>query len=463
MAGISLPGLASGLDSAALIKALVDVERQPQVLLQNKVTTTQSGVTSLQTLNSRVAALVDTAKKAADPLQIHAFKATSSDSSVSVKASGSAQPANLDIVVKKTAATHSVVTAAIQDWPDKPATLTFVSANGTKTQVTASPGSIDDVVRAVNNSTAGVKATKIASGVDGSGNPLYRIQFGASAPGEKNSFEVYSGTEADVTAGTATNILTAPGAAVLAQGSDAVVTLFAGTAAEQDITSSSNTFNGVIQGVDITVSKVTAAPVNLAVTSDTTTSASNVQSFIDSIGVVFSNIKTNSSVTSSTDANGAVKTTAGVFLADSQVRQVSQLIHDAVQFPVNGFSPSEIGISFDKYGTLTFDSAKYASAVKDNPEKVDKILTGLSERVGKVATSSSDKIDGILSQKIQNQQKLVTDLNKQIENWDLRIAKRQSTLERTYSALEVNISTLNSQLSSLTASFAALTASAKNK
>ncbi|KQO98226.1 flagellar filament capping protein FliD [Leifsonia sp. Leaf264] len=460
---IALPGLVSGLDTTTLISALMSAEKQPQVLLQKKVATTQSSVTDLQSLNTRIAALVDAAKKASDVTTVHAFKTTSSSANVTIAATGTAKPTDLDIVVDKTASTHTVVSGAMTSWPESPATLTFVSSDGTKTEVTASPGTIDDVVRAVNNSTAGVKATKVASGVDGSGNPLYRIQFGATAPGEEAAFEVYRGSKAAVDGGTATNLLSDSGAAVISQGADAEITLFAGTAAQQKVTSSSNTFTGVVEGVNITVAKASADPVHISVEQDTAATAANAKSFVDQLSSLFAFVKGRSATSSTTDSDGKTTTTGGTFTADPLVRQSNQQLHDAVQYPVNGVSPSEIGISFDKSGVLSFDADKFAAAIKANPDKVDAVFSGLATRVQDAAAKISDKYDGALTKKIQNQQALVTDMNTQISKWDDRLAIRQSALERQYAQLEVSMSNLNSQLSSLNSSFEALTASAKSK
>ncbi len=53
---------------------------------------------------------------------------------------------------------------------------------------------------------------------------------------------------------------TEPGAAVIAAGTDAQLRLWAGTAAEQVITSSGNTFTDLFEGVDVTVSTVSTSP-----------------------------------------------------------------------------------------------------------------------------------------------------------------------------------------------------------
>ena len=91
---------------------------------------------------------------------------------------------------------------------------------------------LDDVVKAVNSSAAGVTASKVAAGTDpDTGKALYRLQFTAAETGAANAFEVASG---------GTEMLPAAGAAIITQGSDASVLLYAGTPAQTRLTSASN-------------------------------------------------------------------------------------------------------------------------------------------------------------------------------------------------------------------------------
>ena len=65
--GISLDGLASGLDTTALISSIMQVDAIPQTLLKNKSSDIQSMVSALQGLNTKVAALATQATAAAKP------------------------------------------------------------------------------------------------------------------------------------------------------------------------------------------------------------------------------------------------------------------------------------------------------------------------------------------------------------------------------------------------------------
>ena len=86
------------------------------------------------------------------------------------------------------------MTGTFSTWPDNPPTITVVNSSGVQTQVTAVTNSLDDVVEAINNSAAGVTAQKVATGTDGSGNPVYRLQLTSKSSGAAGAFQIYRGT-----------------------------------------------------------------------------------------------------------------------------------------------------------------------------------------------------------------------------------------------------------------------------
>jgi len=457
---MAVDGLISGLDTTSLINSLMDFEAAPQRQLKASVVTSNTLVAALQGLNTSVASLATLANKSvtADSLNIYAAKSTSS--SVTVTAGSTATTGSLDIVVDKLAQAQSGVTAAMTTAPGTDFTL--VDSAGVKTSITAASTSLDDVAKAINAADAGVTATKIASGTDVNGATQYRLQLIATETGAAGAFALHSGTAAMVDDGTSTNMLTAPGAAVIRVAQDAEVTLWAGTNAEQKITSSTNTFTDLLPGVAATVSAVSAAgadPVTVSVSRDDAAVSTIAKSLVDSLNGVFALISTKSAVVNSTNSAGNPIVSAGVFSGDSTVRDVKQLVLNAASYPVNGRSPSEIGISITRTGTMEFDATKFAAAMKDDPEFVKSVLTEISSRVASAAGSASDKFDGLITSRITGQESLVKSLGTQIENWDLRLNSRRTSLERTYAALEVQLSNMNAQSAWLTSQVEGLNAS----
>lgn len=456
MAGLAVDGLVSGLDTTSLINSLMTAESQPQTLLKAKVTSTQSTITALQGLNSQVAALATSATTAKSATSLSLFTATSSSTAVTATAGTTAAAGSIDFVVGAVAQAKTGVTQAMSAWPADPAKLTIVSAAGKSFDISAASTSLDDVVTAVNAAGAGVRAVKVASGTAADGTAQYRLQFTSSTTGTAGGFEVYQGASADVTAGTATNLLTAPGAAVTKTAQNASVTLWAGTSAEQTVTSGTNTFTDLLPGVSVTVSKASADPVTLTVAQDMTAASKVASGLVDSLNGVFGLISTKSAIVNSTDSSGKAIVSGGPFTGDSTVRGVNQALIDAASLPIDGKSPSQIGISITRDGILAFDSDKFASAMAADPEGTQAMFSTLTGRVAAAANQSSDKYTGQLTGVITGQQSLVTSMSKQVDEWDLRLTDRRASLEKLYSALEVQLSSLQSQSSSLTSSLANL-------
>jgi flagellar hook-associated protein 2 len=455
--GISLDGLASGLDTTALIDALMDVHAIPRTLLQAKIDDKGVVVRNLQSLNTSLQDLLTQATKAAKTGSLASFTAKSSSDAVRIVANADASPVATGVVVDRLAAAHSVVTAASATWPDQPPVLTIVRADGTKKEITAASSSLQDVAKAIAGAGAGVTASAVAAGTDADGEPAFRLQLIAAETGSAGAFRVYRGDAAAVDAGTAVDLASEPGAATVTTGADAQVRLWAGTAAEQTITSKSNTFTALLPGVDITVSKTSADPVTITVAPDASAAAKTAGDFVNRIAAILSGIDKGSKATPGESAGA--ETTLGVFTGDSTVRALRRSLADAVQYPVDGVSPSTIGISIDRLGVLTFDSAKFQAAMAEDPAAVEKVFTGLAARTEATADEYSDRYDGILTARITGQEREVDSLEEQVERWDLRLDQRRETLERTYARLETMLAQMKSQSSYLTSQLAALPSS----
>ncbi|HEY9470190.1 MAG TPA: flagellar filament capping protein FliD [Propionibacteriaceae bacterium] len=420
---MAIDGLVSGLDTTSLINSLMQLDAVPQTLLKNKVTATQSMVTALQGLNSKVADLATLADKTGKTGALDLYTATSSSTNVTATVSPPSTVGQIDMVVDQLAQARVLVSGAVSAWPDT--NLTIKRADGTDVPITAASTSLDDIVSAINSSEAGVKAVKVAAG-----GGLYRLQLTGASTGLAGNFTIP---------------VTGVGFTEIQAAQDAKVSLWKGTAVEQAITSSSNTFSDLLPGVSVTVSKVSADPVTVTVARDDAAISSTAKALVDSVNGVLAYISTKTAVTNSTDASGAPKVSGGIFTGESSVRDVEQRILTAASAPVNGKSPSEFGISITRTGTMEFDADKLAAALKADPAATQAAIQEIASRIQVAAAAASDKYDGQITAQITGQQGLVTDMNNQIANWDVRLANRRTSLERTYAALEVQLSNMKSQ------------------
>ena len=446
---LAIDGLVSGLDTTTMITSLMKIEAVPQTLLKSKVTSTQNYISALQALNTKVAALGELAGKTAKPESLQLLTATSSATSVTAKVAPGAVQGGVEFLVEGLAQSQQTVSPVLTQWMDQPPVLTIVGKDGTTTEVTAASTSLDDMVTAVNASGTGISATKVDAG-GGS----FRIQFTATESGAAAGFDLYRGAQGATP--TATDLLTASGGVTVRAAQDASVTLWAGTTAARSVTSPTNTFDGLLTGVSVTVGEVSAKPASVTVGRDDAGIAGVAKSLVDGLNGIFTLVDNQTRVSTTTNVLGNSVTTGGIFSGDSTVRDVDQRLLSAATLPVNGRSPSSIGISITKTGSIEYDADRFAAALKNDPAGTQAMVSEIASRVATAATASSDRYTGQITMKITGQQSEVRVLGDQVEAWDRRLETRRSTLERTYSALEVALSNLNSQSSWLSGQLASL-------
>lgn len=466
----AIDGLISGLDTTALITSLMQVEAAPQTLLQTKRDTTTKVVTALQALNTKVAALAESATKAATGTSWSASTATSSSTAAAATTDDTATPGSISFTVDAVARPQVSLSRVTADdstlVPALPPALTVKKADGTYVSIEPTSGSLADIASAINKAAdAGIRATvvRVSTGTTAE----YRIQLTGTITGVDNGFSVYAGTQAQVEAAEAA----ADGSLAAMQidgnvaqaASDATITLWKGSAGlETTFTQASNTFSDLMTGVDVTVSAVTAAdedPVEITVAQDVEAVTSLARNLVDGVGLVLSEITSRTASTTTTSSDGRTVVTGGLLSGESSVRTLRERLMAAASAPVDGFSPAEVGIVIGRDGTFTFDEEVFAAALTENPTKVQNIVAGLAQNVSDVAESASDPTTGTLTLQITGKQSLVADYGKQIDSWDIRLELRRAALEKTYAALEVSLSNLNSQSSWLTSQLEALTTS----
>jgi flagellar hook-associated protein 2 len=450
MAG--LPGLGSGYPTTELIAELMAIDRNSQTLIKNKVTSNTTTVTALQELNAKIAALGVLAAKLDKPSELDNLTATSSGAGASGTVGIGASAGQIDVLVTALAKSQATVTGAKTAWAGS--VITITGASGAPVELTAASNSLDDIVTAVNASATGVTATKVAAGVDGAGVPQFRLQFTGKETGAANAFTVLEGT-----AGAGTDVLTQPGAAAVRVASDASLTLFAGTAAEQVITSKSNTFAELLPGVAVTVSAVSATPATITVSRNAEKTTDAAKGLIAAVNDAIAFITARTVATASVDANGNAYTAGGAFTGDRTVRDVNQKVLAAASAPIDGISPSEYGISITKTGTMEFNAEKFAAALAKDPAKTQAAVAEIATRLVVATDSISNKTTGSITTKINGQESTIKSLKEEVSKWDDRLEKRQANLERYYTAFEVSMGKLNAQMTWLTDQVNALNAS----
>ncbi|GGX81483.1 flagellar filament capping protein FliD [Massilia dura] len=309
--------------------------------------------------------------------------------------------------------------------------------------------SVKEMAAAI-NAAAGSNGSKVtASTVSVGGVPT--LVMTASDTGAANVVSIDAsalppGALQDALSDTATN------RKELVAAKDAVV--FLGGAGGLEITQASNTFD-VIDGVSMTFTKVSTDPVTLTVATDNSGTAANMQSFVDGWNKLVSTLKT------LTDAGDAASgTSAGVFHADAGIKALQTRMQTVLRQKVDGLSLVNFGISGQRDGTLTLDTARLNKAVALNPETLDKLMGSNSMTTPSGLMGDLDKLTDQWTDTTEGQIGKRRDVNSKLQS---TLLDRQSRLDQQYETAYIRylnqfttLQTLQAQMESNTSIFDAL-------
>ncbi|GAA3660660.1 flagellar filament capping protein FliD [Nocardioides ginsengisoli] len=434
----SIGGLASGLNTADIINQLMQLEALPQTKLKTQVSTEQSRLSALQKLNNTLQTLAASTKglQSTTSGAWATLAATSSNAAVAVTATSAATPADLSITIGQTALTHRLSFADAHARTDvvtgASTNVLLKRAGQADVQIDTAHGTLDELATAINAAGAGVRATLVRTGAAG-GTDQYRLLVESTATGDAQTFDLTDSAGASLLGGSAVRA-----------GRDASIEIGGITA-----TSTSNTFTGVVPGVTITLGAAATGTAEISISRDAATRSASVKSMVDDVNAL---IVTIGGLTSTST------TGKGVLAGDGTLRQVASSLQNAV-YPTDNTTLATYGIQTDRYGKLTFDATKFATAYAADPAATMAAITGphgFASRMQKAAEAASDKYEGVVSQAITSRTANVDRLNDGIARWDDRLELRRAALERQYTALETALSQLQGQSSWLSSQLTAL-------
>jgi flagellar hook-associated protein 2 len=480
---MSVDGLISGMSTTDTVAQLMAVESLPQTALKTKVSLQNKVVTSYQSINSRLSSLLTAARALGTEDTWGSVKATSNSDAAVVTAQAGASAGSLTFRVDALAAAHTVTYAesgksvsSVSDASTSSilsgSTIDIALAGGGTTTLTPADGSLKSVVAAINgtaNSAYRAAAVQIGPG-------KFTLQLTARTTGEGTAFDPPSGIDPGVLGGGLTTTL----------GADAKLTI-GSTGDAYQVTSASNTFADVLQGVTITATREQSATdprVTVSLDADPDGIAAKVQALVDNANVALSEISNQTRTKSGEVA-------AGALVGDSAMRKLSQEILSTVSGGAGGLgSLSAVGVSLDRTGKLTFDKTKFTEAYAADPAKTQAYFdsytdvshvkaktntfdpgwdqaSGLARKLETLAAQASEGLilptdsatkprQGTLQGLIQRQTESISDLNDQVSAWDVRLDLRKSALQLQFSNLEVALGKMKSQSTWLAGQLASL-------
>ncbi len=449
MANTSISGLVSGLDTTSIISQLMQIEALPQTNLKNQVSGDQKIVSSLQGLNTKLAALFTSAGALGSASGWSAMTATSSNSNVTAVASAGASQGQLSFTVDRLAtafqaqyAATGTDTATGTVAANTSYTVTFTDGRPAYT-FNSGDGSLKSVAAALNASGSGVTATLVpVSGASGS--YTYALDVQDQTTGAASGFSIAPSDSQNTTP-------FAGGTSSTTAGNDAQISLNGQSTSQ--LKSSTNTFKSLMPGVDVTVGAVSTSMVTVTVGHDQQSISNSVKSMVDSINSILSDIDTATAYDASTK-------TGGTLSGDSTIRDLRDKLMSAVSGGVGGMSLASVGIQTDRDGKLVFDAAKFASAYASDPAGTQAkfaggtvtngttsttITTGFASAIASVADNASNSTTGSVTLEIQGYNSSIKTMNDSIADWDTRLADKQAALQKQYADLEVALGKLQDQ------------------
>lgn len=445
MASIQFGGLITGLDTKALIGGLVQAEQQSTKLLENQKLRLQAKDAVFTALNGALGGLRSAAQSLSVSIDFSKRTAESSDPAVLSASAGSSASLGSHIVAVDSLA--KVQTIRSTSFTDANATLgtgaltVNVGSAATSITIDNTNNSLAGLRDAINNSGAKVTASIVNVGATGS--PDHRLVLQGKETGSANTVTVTGSLTggADPFAGGAEIVQTATDAKFSVNG--------------LTVSRSSNTVSDVIAGVTFVLRNegdgdgtVDSSDPSAKITINNDSSALNagVKKLVESYNAVNKLVTDQFKVNPETKRQGAVGADASLKGILSRLRR---------EFSASGGTGvgikyvSDIGVSFQKDGSLTLDESKLSAAVEQDSTSVANLFIGLQNGIGKRVPEAVDEYisaaRGTLTLRQKGNAQSIQQIDDKIARDQRRAAALEERLSKQFSALEKIVGQLKSQ------------------
>lgn len=403
---------ATNLDINSIISQLMTVERQPIAKLNIKEASYQAKLSAYGSVKGAVSSFQSAVQGLSGTSNFQTLKATPSDTTIfSASAASTAVAGTYSLEVTSLAQAQALVatgqtssTAAIGDGTATTVTFDFGTISGgafdsgtgkytgatftsngdgtTDITIDSSNNSLQGIRDAINAAQMGVTATIIN---DGSGTP-YRLALSSDSSGASNSMKITtSGGDGTIDTLLAQDPAGLPAAQHLSQTVTAQNASFKVNGVT--VSKASNTISDVIPGVTLTLSKVTTSPVTLTVARDTATVSSSIASFVKTYNDLAATLKNIS-------AYDAASQKGAILQGDSTVRSLQSQLRSMLSTPVVGTSGelttlSDVGVTFQKDGTLKLDQTKLDSVMASNFSDIASLFASVGKATDSLVSFNS--------------------------------------------------------------------------
>ncbi|MBL8752610.1 MAG: flagellar filament capping protein FliD [Planctomycetes bacterium] len=444
-AGISFGGLASGLDTKAIISALVALEERPIRAMETK----KASYTKQKSMFSDLRGLLDKLSTSAKALKTSTdflkMKAASSDEEVlTASASTSATPGTYTVTVNSLAKAQVKASTGSSSATAVVGTGELViNVKGLDHVITPGGDNLTDIATAINAyddaNEIGVRAEVVDTGNTANGGAQrYQLVVRATEPGTENAFTI-SGD-----AGLATLMSQIQGNTITAATDTSL------TVNGINVTRSTNQVADVFPGITLDLKK--AGTATITVSTDSEEIGKKVQEFVDAYNKVVDFFTDQNAL----DAEGKAKSP---LFGDSTLRSMRGALRTVLGGAVDtSGNPayqmlSQLGIKSDTAGKLTFDKTKFDEALAADEDAVAAVFTdatkGIAVKMFDQLDLYTDSVEGLLKSRSDTFDRQVKDTQSRIDQAERRLTLYEKQLEAKYANLESLLSRLQSQGSSV--------------
>lgn len=442
MASIVSTGIGSGLDIAGIVQQLVAAEGQPvESRLGQQESRAQAKLSAFGSLKSAMADVRDQLAILKTPEKFLVRKAVSSNEDFfTATTTTSALPATYSLEVLELAQSQKLTSGAFADSDAVVGTGTLTIGVGATT--------VDLEITSENSTLAGIRDT-INAAVDNPGVAATIVNA------DSGSYLILTGENTGSANGITVTQAGGDGglAALEYDPGNGLASLTESRAAQDaqiridgfDIVSSTNNFDGAVQGVSITVERVTAGtPEILTVENDKDAVKKIVSDFVESYNEL---IDTLDSLTSYDAANEIASPLLGDATVRSMRDQIRRELSTAVNDPNLPFGTlSEVGVEVQLDGKLSVEDTKLSNVLETDFSKFGQLFavdSGFGTRLFELTDGFLDT-DGIIETRTQGLNTQIEGIADERESLNERLASLETRLLRQFNALDSLLAQLNS-------------------
>jgi len=422
--GFGVDGLVSGMNTGAMVDAMVAVYSLPQQAIENDIADTTKRKAAIASVIAKLDKLDDSIEDIEDEDDFKVYKAEYEETDAfAVTTENGAIPGNYTIKVNSLAETELEISGGFDDKSSTgvigEGTLSLTYA-GTTTSVTidSTNSSLTEVASAL-DAIEGVSAYVLNTGAD---SEPFKLVVQGEDTGSDNTIEIDASALSGGTALTFTEQRSA---------ADAEIEINGITVVDSD-----NSFGSAIPGLDIDIYQTNASAENVTVALDTDKIEQNVQGIVNSYNDIVTYVNQMSVYNSELGLAGPL---VGETTVTRVLRNLASVVSEEYSSGDDLNSLSLIGIKTESDGTLSLNSGDFQDGLEDYLDDVVALFTdsdGFGQAMRDAVDVYTDSVDGTLESYKDSLEDRIRTLEDDVTAYDYRIKRYEERLRSQFSAME---------------------------